>query len=47
MMSGALDRITAIEAGADAFLRKPQDIGSLVGTVDRLIEEREQERDRT
>jgi CheY-like chemotaxis protein len=47
MMSGALDRITAIEAGADAFLRKPQDIGWLVETVNRLIEDRGQERDST
>ena len=47
MMSGALDRITTIEAGADAFLRKPQDIGWLVETVNRLIEERGQERDPT
>ena len=38
MMSGALDRDTAIKAGADAFLRKPQDIGLLVETINRLLE---------
>jgi CheY-like chemotaxis protein len=43
MMSGALDPRTAIEAGANAFLRKPQDIGSLVETINRLFAEREQE----
>ena len=34
----------AREAGADAFLQKPQDIGSLVETITRLVGEREQER---
>lgn len=43
MMSGALEPRTAIEAGANAFLRKPQDIGSLVDTINRLFAEREQE----
>jgi CheY-like chemotaxis protein len=42
MMSGTLDRASAIEAGADEFLRKPQDIGSLVETVNSLLEEHEQ-----
>lgn len=42
MMSGTLDESTAREAGADAFLRKPQDIGSLVETITRLLGKREQ-----
>ena len=33
----------AREAGADVFLRKPQDVSSLVETINRLLEEREQE----
>ena len=33
----------AREAGADVFLRKPQDVSSLVETVNRLLEECEQE----
>lgn len=33
----------AREAGADAFLRKPQDIGVIVETISRLVDEREQE----
>ena len=43
MMSGSLDEATAIKAGADAFLRKPQDIGLLVETINRLLEKSEQE----
>ena len=43
MMSGALEEATAREAGADAFLRKPQDIGLLVETITRLLDEREHE----
>jgi CheY-like chemotaxis protein len=43
MMSGRLDDGTAREAGADAFLHKPEGIGSLVGTITRLLGEREQE----
>lgn len=43
MMSGRLDEGTAREAGADAFLHKPEGIGSLVGTITRLLGEREQE----
>ena len=39
MMSGRLDEATAREAGADAFLRKPEGIGSLVSTITRLLEE--------
>jgi DNA-binding response OmpR family regulator len=33
----------AREAGADVFLRKPQDVTSLVETINRFLEEREQE----
>ncbi len=33
----------AHEAGADVFLQKPQGIGSLIETINRLVEEREQE----
>jgi CheY-like chemotaxis protein len=33
----------AREAGADVFLQKPQDIGSLVDTIGRLLHEREHE----
>lgn len=44
MMSGRLEEPTAREAGADAFLRKPQDIASLVETINRLVEpEQDQE----
>ncbi|MCA1579189.1 MAG: response regulator [Acidobacteria bacterium] len=38
MMSGRLEEATAREAGADAFLRKPQDIGSLIETINRLLD---------
>jgi DNA-binding response OmpR family regulator len=41
MMSGRLDEAMAREAGADAFLRKPEGIGSVVGTITRLLGERE------
>jgi len=37
----------AREAGADMFLEKPQDIGSLVEKITRLLSEREQEHERT
>lgn len=37
MLSGNLDETTANEAGANVFLRKPQDIGALVGTINRLL----------
>jgi CheY-like chemotaxis protein len=37
MMSGTIDERTAREAGADAFLRKPEDIGLLAQTIDRLL----------
>jgi DNA-binding response OmpR family regulator len=43
MMSGTLDEAAALEAGADAFLRKPQGIGLLAETISRLLREREQE----
>jgi CheY-like chemotaxis protein len=43
MMSGTLDEGTAREAGADAFLRKPQDIGLLVETINRLLTDRKRE----
>jgi len=43
MMSGTLDEVTAREAGADAFLHKPQDIGLLVETVNRLLDDRDQD----
>ena len=33
----------AREAGADVFLRKPQDIGLLAETINRLLGERQQE----
>lgn len=35
--------VAAREAGADVFLRKPQDVTSLVETINRFLEEREQE----
>jgi len=44
MMSGTLEEATAREAGADAFLCKPEDIGSLVLTLNRLLDpEQDQE----
>ena len=39
MMSGTLDEAAARKAGANAFLRKPQDIGLLVETVNRLLDD--------
>ena len=41
MLSGTLDEAAAYKAGANAFLRKPQDIGLLVETVNRLLDHRE------
>ena len=38
MMSGTLFKAVARKAGANAFLRKPQDIGLLVETVNRLLD---------
>jgi CheY-like chemotaxis protein len=43
MMSGTSNELEAREAGADAFLRKPQDFGSIVETINRLVGENEQE----
>jgi DNA-binding NtrC family response regulator len=43
MMSGTSNELEAREAGADAFLRKPQDIGSAVETINRLVGESDQE----
>jgi CheY-like chemotaxis protein len=37
----------AREAGADVFLRKPQDVPTLVETINRLLEERAQEQEPT
>ncbi|HEY6803390.1 MAG TPA: response regulator [Pyrinomonadaceae bacterium] len=45
MMSGALDDAIALNAGADAFLRKPRGIESLVETISGLLREREQSSD--
>ncbi|HKR10930.1 MAG TPA: response regulator [Pyrinomonadaceae bacterium] len=41
VLSGTPVEADASEAGADAFLRKPQDIGSIVKTITRLISEQE------
>jgi len=43
MFSAGPVEAAAREAGADVFLRKPQDIGSLVETIIALIDEHEQE----
>ena len=37
MMSGTLSEAVARKAGANAFLRKPQDVGLLVETINRLL----------
>jgi CheY-like chemotaxis protein len=37
MMSGTLSEAVARKAGVNAFLRKPQDIGLLVETINRLL----------
>ena len=37
MTSGTLSEAVARKAGANAFLRKPQDIGLLVETINRLL----------
>jgi CheY-like chemotaxis protein len=44
MLSGRMNETEAREAGADTFLRKPQDIGAIVETINRLVGEHEQER---
>jgi CheY-like chemotaxis protein len=41
MMSGTLSDAVARKAGANAFLRKPQDIGLLVETINRLLGNRD------
>ena len=38
MTSGTLSEAVARKAGANAFLRKPQDIGLLVETINRLLD---------
>jgi CheY-like chemotaxis protein len=38
MMSGTLSEAVARKAGVNAFLRKPQDIGLLVQTINRLLD---------
>ena len=42
IMSGTLDESAARDAGADAFLKKPQSLSSLVATITRLLDDREQ-----
>lgn len=44
IMSGTLDEATALEAGANAFLQKPQGLSLLVQTIERLVDDREQTR---
>jgi two-component system OmpR family response regulator/two-component system response regulator QseB len=41
VLSGTAVETEAREAGADVFLRKPQDVGSLVETITRLLSEHE------
>lgn len=43
VLSASPVEAAAREAGADVFLRKPQDVKALVETINRLLEEREQE----
>jgi CheY-like chemotaxis protein len=43
VLSGSAKEAESREAGADVFLRKPQDVGSLVETIARLLGERERE----
>lgn len=47
MLSATPVEAAASEAGADVFLNKPQDIGSLVETITRLLGEHEQESEAT
>ena len=44
VMSGTLDEAEAREGGANAFLRKRQDIRSIVETINRPVGKHEQER---
>jgi DNA-binding response OmpR family regulator len=43
VLAGSPVEAAAREAGADLFLKKPQDIGLVVETINRLLAEREQE----
>ena len=43
MFSASPVEAAARDVGVDVFLRKPQDIGSLAETINRLLEERDQE----
>lgn len=43
MLAASPVEVAARQAGADVFLRKPQDVTLLVETINRLLEEREQE----
>ena len=43
VLAGTPVEAAAREAGADVFLQKPQDLSSLVETINHLLEEREQE----
>lgn len=43
VLAGSSVEAAAREAGTDVFLQKPQDIGSLVETINSLLAEREQE----
>ncbi len=43
VLSASPVEAAAREAGTDVFLRKPQDVTALVDTINRLLEEREQE----
>jgi CheY-like chemotaxis protein len=45
IMSGTLDEAAAREAGADAFLQKPQGLSSVVQTISRLLDERDEPSD--
>jgi len=47
VLAGSPVEAAAREAGADVFLQKPQDLSSLVETINRLLEEREQEQSET
>lgn len=43
MLSASPVEAAAREAGANVFLQKPRDVGSLIETITRLLEDREQE----
>jgi CheY-like chemotaxis protein len=42
IMSGTLDEAAAREAGADAFLQKPKGLSSVIETISRLLDQREE-----